>query len=1324
MATDSWDEFPTSPPPAATPAGMVTPGNINLDERPVVHNEDGTISTVKSLGIGVDGKEVLIPTVAEDGSRILSHDEAIAQYHETGHHLGIFDTPENATAYGKAVSAEQDKKYNWDEFSTTAPKGSDWTEFATTPPPASNESWDEFKRAPVQGEMPARAMAYGDIVGEHTRATMEGPLGTLGTRDVALSPNMFQQNGGQYQLGQIVNVHKGDELVGQYRVGDYSYIKPGVPTFNTIELRDRDISGSNVTVSPADHVRSDMFDPGQALPPQEPDAAPEQPRAAPPEPQVAQPGVDIGVTPAAPVAERPTFTFKPRSGMQTDYDMARQAAQEGAVVQLPRALIKQDDPITQKITKAAYNTVAGFAEGMESPEGTISMLNPFVGVATIGAVVPQLIQQVQAAEKTPPNSPERWQAGANVTAFLAAPAVLHAIAKARTNLPTTEQGGITSEPSARVDRQSAPPPVADLPDAFPTTATAESVGNLEAPPASAPGHLGIAPPGTRLIQRAIERTRIPRKRSQLDAATGERSARLQVSNAEAERTHNEIRLVARNERAGNAMSIYREAGGDDNLLQQWIAQAKQTWFKQAATDALNLTPEQKAVVAKAASTFDALEVRGNKYDILTAHRDNYVPHVWEVENKMTGLGASRLKDRFKFNKARSFDTFFDGDQAGFKPKTFDLANLLPAYMEEMNRVIADRQFVQGVSGSKGTDARPLVAPQGNAKVVDSTDYIVRNADGSPLPKFQKARYDTIQEAQAALKPGQTIETRASSSAMVNPHGFAPLKDAKGEPIDTSDYVAPGDQPALHNWRWVATDERGNTTILKSDLAFHPELARRIKAAMGQSALRKWYNEPVSPGRSPIPRAIAKNLDTAQAVMKREMFSLGGMFHQVQEATHGIGHTVNPFGGLQDMSRPTAPIIDAMQNGLMLRSEKGGASRYMEGIGGRDSFITQLVKKFGGRAGQAVADVVNGYQDYLFNQYIPALKFKTYEHALERNMNRFAPELKSGEVTSGDIKQMTAEQVNAAYGHLNHALLDTDPTMQHMKQLVLLAPDFLEARGRFAGQAAKGVLGGKVGREQLRAVGVLALTQAGAAYTLSQLIPGGKWDPKRPFELNVSGRTYSLRSVPEDLFRLLAEGPDARREFISGRINPLLQKSGQAISGRNYRGEKVGFMDTVGEAIANYIPIIGRSIPGIRNLTETGRNSPISPLQQLSGSLGLRISRYSPITKTYQLSSQWQKDQGLPLDTGVYPVSKYQQLRYALEDGDMEKANAQYRKLIDSGMNPGKVREGFRDSLFKPFTGTKQSDAKFQKSLTGDDLQTYNEAALRRKAIAHSFLFVR
>ena len=88
-------------------------GNIDITNRVPVVNEDGSVSTVDSIGIGVDidgqEKQVLIPTIV-DGQR-LSEEEAIQHFEQTGEHLGIFDTVDEANEYAERLHDQQEQMY-------------------------------------------------------------------------------------------------------------------------------------------------------------------------------------------------------------------------------------------------------------------------------------------------------------------------------------------------------------------------------------------------------------------------------------------------------------------------------------------------------------------------------------------------------------------------------------------------------------------------------------------------------------------------------------------------------------------------------------------------------------------------------------------------------------------------------------------------------------------------------------------------------------------------------------------------------------------------------------------------------------------------------------------------------------------------------------------------------------------------------------------------------------------------------------------------------------------------------------------------------------
>lgn len=106
---DYWADYDFA---SNDPVGQYGQGNIDLDNRQTVQNDDGSISTEQSFSFYDEqtGKEVLIPLVAD--GRVMTQDEAIDRYYETGEYLGMFDDWHDADEYATMLHNRQDWYYH------------------------------------------------------------------------------------------------------------------------------------------------------------------------------------------------------------------------------------------------------------------------------------------------------------------------------------------------------------------------------------------------------------------------------------------------------------------------------------------------------------------------------------------------------------------------------------------------------------------------------------------------------------------------------------------------------------------------------------------------------------------------------------------------------------------------------------------------------------------------------------------------------------------------------------------------------------------------------------------------------------------------------------------------------------------------------------------------------------------------------------------------------------------------------------------------------------------------------------------------------------
>lgn len=95
--------------------GQIEKGNIDLNNRPIVRNSDGSISTVRSISITEGKVTVLIPTVIRDKKgrgKVVSDRDAIRHYQRSGEHLGKFSSSGDADRYAEQLHNQQAAQYS------------------------------------------------------------------------------------------------------------------------------------------------------------------------------------------------------------------------------------------------------------------------------------------------------------------------------------------------------------------------------------------------------------------------------------------------------------------------------------------------------------------------------------------------------------------------------------------------------------------------------------------------------------------------------------------------------------------------------------------------------------------------------------------------------------------------------------------------------------------------------------------------------------------------------------------------------------------------------------------------------------------------------------------------------------------------------------------------------------------------------------------------------------------------------------------------------------------------------------------------------------
>lgn len=733
----------------------------------------------------------------------------------------------------------------------------------------------------------------------------------------------------------------------------------------------------------------------------------------------------------------------------------------------------------------------------------------------------------------------------------------------------------------------------------------------------------------------------------------------------------------------------------ETLAQQFKNEGKKLEAQAAleASQAMRYARENfnrlKPIAQLAKRKFDRQIQREQANGIDVAYENWYVPQRHEIDliphtDRPIILGEGRGGGPAgAFKKAKVYEDYASAIEAGFIPRTFDLAKLIEHRVATGERLITGRGFYDAMREIPDpVDGKPIV--------MDIPRRVITRPDGTP-------------DVQETIPIGYTKQQVMGGASVAVHNGYRRLVDALTSRSQLAESAVVGtlqNIAAVEKHLMLALDTFHASRTMQAELALTGKVSLGARQRLGRALVEYSVGDlDAAVNKGEITQEMADYIRTPQQM---------------------------EVNGQQTAISPHALLNLGIRNGLNIA--RWGDALYNDWL--RNMPVTGEVNKW-------VFDKLT--RSAVAHGFLAEFE-RVAKSRPEMNGSQVARKVASDiNVMFGNLGKQSIFR-NPSLRSITQVLFLAPQWVESLARRegrVALQLGEAVIKGRSPGTVGKGIGTGLaayfVATQALNLItrGHLTFQNQEQGHKLDAWIPGG-----------ANGFFISPLSVfgeiTHDILRYAQTKPDLASAIAQvganklGNLGRFLEVvalgrdplTSEKIIGTGRRAVQAGIqLAPVPITLSQGLRTIGAAVaPGVVSPPPPGGLQ-----RQALASAGLKTEPVGTAqNQIYQMANDWKRHSGnakyeaeverrLKEDFGP---SDYKDLRAALTRGDVDQARAAYQELRQSGKTPKTIRQTMQHP--HPFTGSQVAERRFRDSLKPADRETYNKALEERRDLYHRF----